>query len=70
MAAGTTCALTQVIRSSMQTFVYKQTQTHYLHVFAATQERAKEIADEVDVYADTVYATELNGWELTQEEAT
>jgi hypothetical protein len=54
---------------TMQTFVYKQTQTHYLHVFAETQERAKEIADETEVYADTVYATELNGWELTQEEA-
>jgi hypothetical protein len=53
----------------MKTFVYKQTQTHYLHVYAETQERAKEIADEVDVYADTVYTTELNGWELTEEEA-
>jgi len=53
----------------MQTFVYKQTQTHYLHVLAETQERAKEIADEVEVYADTVYTTELNGWELTEEEA-
>jgi hypothetical protein len=53
----------------MQTFVYKQTQTYYLHVFAATQEQAKEIADKVDVYADTVHATELNGWELTKEQA-
>ena len=51
----------------MQTFVYKQTQTHYLHVFAATQEQADAIADKVDVYADTVYTTELNGWELTKE---
>ena len=51
----------------MQTFIYKQTQTHYLHVFAETQEQAKAIADEVEVYADTVYATELNGWELTKE---
>jgi len=52
----------------MQTFVYKQTQTHYLHVYAETQEQAKAIADEVEVYADTVYATELNGWELTEGE--
>ena len=52
----------------MQTFVYKQTQTHYLHVEAETQERAKEIADEVDVYADNVYTTELTGWELTEGE--
>ena len=53
----------------MQTFVYKQTQTHYLHVYAETQEAANAIADETEVYADNVYATELNGWELTQEEA-
>ncbi len=52
----------------MQTFVYKQTQTHYLHVYAETQEQAKAIADEIEVYADTVYATELNGWELTEGE--
>ena len=53
----------------MQTFVYKQTQTHYLHVDAETQAQADAIADEVDVYADTVYTTELTGWELTEEEA-
>ena len=53
----------------MKTFVYKQTQTHNLHVDAETQEQADAIADKVDVYADTVYTTELNGWELTQEEA-
>jgi hypothetical protein len=68
--AAFTCVLTNVFwRRNMQTFVYKQTQTHYLHVFAETQERAKEIADEVEVYADTVFTTELNGWELTEEEA-
>ena len=68
--AAFTCVLTNAFwRHNMQTFVYKQTQTHYLHVFAATQERAKEIADEVEIYADTVYTTELNGWELTEEEA-
>ena len=53
----------------MQTFVYKQTQTHYLHIDAATQEAADAIADETDVYADTVFTTELTGWELTEEEA-
>jgi hypothetical protein len=53
----------------MQTFVYKQTQTHYLHIEAETQEAADAIADEVDVYADNVYTTELTGWELTEEEA-
>jgi hypothetical protein len=40
-----------------------------LHVDAETQEQADAIADETDVYADTVYTTELNGWELTEEEA-
>ena len=53
----------------MATFVYKQTQTFYLHVDADTQEQADAIADKVDVYADNVYTTELNGWELTEEEA-
>jgi hypothetical protein len=52
----------------MQTFVYKQTQTHYLHIEAETQEEADAIADTVDIYADNVYATELNGWELTEGE--
>ena len=52
----------------MQTFVYKQTQTHYLHVYAETQAQADAIADETEVYADNVYATELNGWELTEGE--
>jgi hypothetical protein len=52
----------------MQTFVYKQTQTHYLHIDADTQEAADAIANEVEVYADNVYATELNGWELTEGE--
>ena len=53
----------------MKTFVYKQTQTHYLHIDAATQAQADAIADEVEVYADTVFTTELTGWELTEEEA-
>ena len=53
----------------MATFVYKQTQTHYLHVEAETQAEADAIANEVDVYADNVYTTELTGWELTEEEA-
>jgi hypothetical protein len=52
----------------MQTFVYKQTQTHYLHVLAETQAQADAIANEVDVYADNVYTTELTGWELTDGE--
>ena len=52
----------------MKTFVYKQTQTFYLHVDAETQAEADAIADEVDVYADNVYTTELNGWELTEGE--
>ena len=52
----------------MQTFVYKQTQTHYLHVEAETQAQADAIANEVDVYADNVYTTELWGWELTEGE--
>ena len=68
-AAIVICVLTIAFwRSNVQTFVYKQTQTHYLHVFAATQEQADAIADKVDVYADTVYTTELNGWELTEGE--
>jgi len=52
----------------MQTFVYKQTQTHYLHIDAETQAEADAIADTVDIYADNVYATELYGWELTEGE--
>ena len=52
----------------MQTFVYKQTQTFYLHVDAETQAEADAIADEVHVYADNVYTTELDGWELTDGE--
>jgi hypothetical protein len=52
----------------MQTFVYKQTQTHYLHIEAETQAQADAIADETQVYADNVYTTELNGWELTDVE--
>ena len=68
--AAFTCVLTNAFwRLNMQTFVYKQTQTHYLHVEAETQAQADAIADEVDVYADNVYTTELNGWELTEEEA-
>ena len=51
----------------MATFVYKQTQTYYLHIDADTQEQADAIADEVGVYADNVFTTELNGWELTEE---
>jgi hypothetical protein len=51
----------------MTTFVYKQTQTYYLHIDADTQEQADAIAEVTDVYADTVHATELNGWELTEE---
>ncbi len=67
-AAIAICVLTIAFwRSNVQTFVYKQTQTYYLHIDAATQEAADAIADEVEVYADTVYATELNGWELTKE---
>jgi hypothetical protein len=52
----------------MKTFVYKQTQTFYLHVDADTQEAADAIADEVNIYEDNVFATELNGWELTEGE--
>ena len=51
----------------MATFVYKQTQTYYLHIDADTQEAADAIADETETYADDVCATELNGWELTTE---
>jgi hypothetical protein len=52
----------------MKTFVYKQTQTFYLHVDAETQEAADVAADEIEVYADDVCATELNGWELVGEQ--
>jgi len=48
----------------MQTFVYKQTQTHYLHIDAETQAEADAIADETQTYDDNVYTTELNGWTL------
>jgi hypothetical protein len=51
----------------MQTFVYKQTQTFYLHVDAETQAEADAIADEVDIYEDNVFTTELTGWQLTEE---
>jgi hypothetical protein len=51
----------------MKTFVYKQTQTYYLHIAADTQEAADAIADETETYADTVFATDLAGWELTKE---
>ncbi len=51
----------------MQTFVYKQTQTYYLHIDAATQEAADAIANEVDIHEDNVFTTELTGWELTEE---
>jgi hypothetical protein len=52
----------------MATFVYKQTQTFYLHVDAETQEAADVAADEIEVNADDVCATELNGWELIGEQ--
>ena len=51
----------------MTTFVYKQTQTFYLHIDADTQEAADAIADEVNIYEDNVFATDLAGWELTKE---
>jgi hypothetical protein len=53
----------------MKTFVYKQTQTFYLHVDADTQEAADAVANETETYADAVFATELAGWELTKETA-
>ena len=52
----------------MATFVYKQTRTFYLHVDADTQEAAAVAADEIEVDADDVCATELNGWELVGEQ--
>jgi hypothetical protein len=52
----------------MQTFVYKQTQTHYLHIEAETEEEAYAIAEITDVYADNVFSTELGEWELTDGE--
>ena len=51
----------------MATFVYKQTQTYYLHIDADTQEQADAIAEVTDVYADAVSPTDLIGWELTKE---
>jgi hypothetical protein len=48
----------------MAKFVYKQTQTFYLHIDADTQEEADAIAEKTETYADDVSATELTGWEL------
>jgi hypothetical protein len=52
---------------NMTTFVYKQTQTFYLHIDADTQEAADAIADETETYADEVFATDLAGWEVTKD---
>jgi len=51
----------------MQNFIYKQTQTYYLHVSADTQAEADAIARDTDVYADNVYATELEDWESVEQ---
>jgi len=51
----------------MQTFVYKQTQTFYLHVDAETQAEADAIADETEIIADEVFVTDLAGWEAVKE---
>ena len=51
----------------MQTFVYKQTQTFYLHVDAETQAEAEAIADETEIIADEVFVTDLAGWEAVKE---
>jgi hypothetical protein len=51
----------------MQTFIYKQTQTFYLHIDADTQEAADAVADETETHADAVFATDLAGWELIKE---
>jgi hypothetical protein len=52
----------------MTTFIYKQTQTFYLHVDADTQEAADAVADKTETYADEVFATDLAGWEVTKEQ--
>ena len=51
----------------MQKFVYKQTQTFYLHIEAETQAEADAIAYDTHVYADNVYATELEDWESVEQ---
>jgi hypothetical protein len=51
-------------KQTMAKFVYKQTQTFYLHIDADTQEEADAIAEKTETYADDVSATELTGWEL------
>ncbi len=56
-------------KQTMAKFVYKQTQTFYLHIDADTQEEADAIAENTETYADDVSATELTGWELDWVEA-
>ena len=47
-----------------KTYMYTQTVTFYLHVDAETQEAADAIAEDIDVLADEVRATEYTGWAL------